>query len=80
MIGVEDGAITLGAFALICCAFSNVSSNGMPEYHCYIFVFPDLCLDKQTKTLSSIISTIRPWSHGIRLLCCDTKHVACHGD
>ena len=36
--------------------------------HCYIFVFPDLCLDKQTNLsaqlfiLAQHVSTIRPWS------------------
>ena len=36
--------------------------------HCYIFVFPDLCLDKQTKLsaqlfiLAQHVSPIRPWS------------------
>ena len=38
------------------------------EVHSYIFVFPDLCLDKQTNLsaqlfiLAQHVSTIRPWS------------------
>ena len=58
--------------ALIYSGFPNIitllSVKVVHFNHCYIFVFPDLCLDKQTNLsaqlfiLAQHVSTIRPWS------------------